>query len=160
MTSTGPKWHDAVTHLYFEAGEEAKRVLRDMGILIVKCQDEVSANKQRLTHVEIINHYEALGFYTQAYEMRLALHEAYPDSADHLIELLYCELKLAVWHMSQQTNENDAQSLMWLDQAQSQIAVMRSDGLCDDRPRDCRRLSTNLDKNRAFVEKRRRNADP
>ena len=26
-------------------------------ILIVKCQDEVSANKQHLTHVEIINEY-------------------------------------------------------------------------------------------------------
>jgi hypothetical protein len=34
-------------------------------ILIVKCQDEVSANRQRLTHVEIINEYEANGFYTK-----------------------------------------------------------------------------------------------
>jgi hypothetical protein len=34
-------------------------------VLIVKCQDEVSANKQRLTHVEIITAYEALGFYTK-----------------------------------------------------------------------------------------------
>ena len=47
------------------AGIEARRVLRDMGILIVKCQDEVSSNKQRLTHVEIINRYERLGFYTK-----------------------------------------------------------------------------------------------
>ena len=33
--------------------------------MIVKCQDEVSANRQWLTHVEIINHYEQLGFYTK-----------------------------------------------------------------------------------------------
>ncbi len=60
-----PKWHAAVTDLYFRAGAEAYRVLRKKGILIVKCQDEVSANKQRLTHIEIINHYEKLGFYTK-----------------------------------------------------------------------------------------------
>ncbi len=59
----GPKWHAAVTDLYFKAGAEAQRVLRDEGVLIVKCQDEVSANRQWLTHVEIINEYERLGFY-------------------------------------------------------------------------------------------------
>ncbi len=59
----GPKWHDAVTDLYFKAGAEALRVLRAEGVLIVKCQDEVSANRQRLTHVEIINEYERLGLY-------------------------------------------------------------------------------------------------
>ena len=59
------KWHAAVIDLYREAGREAYRVLRTNGVLIVKCQDEVSANKQWLTHVEIINYYEALGFYTK-----------------------------------------------------------------------------------------------
>jgi len=62
-TSTGPKWHDAVADMYMQAGKEAYRVLRPDGICIVKCQDEVSANKQRLTHVEIITGYESLGFY-------------------------------------------------------------------------------------------------
>jgi len=58
-----PKWHAAVRDLYFYAAVEAHRVLRDEGILIVKCQDEVSANKQWLTHVEIINDCADLGFY-------------------------------------------------------------------------------------------------
>ena len=61
----GPKWHDAVIDLYSKAGREAYRVLKTGGVLIVKCQDEVSANKQRLTHVEIITGYESLGFYTK-----------------------------------------------------------------------------------------------
>lgn len=61
----GPKYHAAVTDLYFKAGREAYRVLRHCGVLIVKCQDEVSANQQRLTHVEIINDYEKLGFYAK-----------------------------------------------------------------------------------------------
>ena len=64
-TSTGPKWHDAVLDMYFKAGAEAHRILRENGILIVKCQDEVSANVQRLTHIEITNHYAQLGFYVK-----------------------------------------------------------------------------------------------
>lgn len=52
---TVKKYHDAVLDLYFKAADEAFRVLKTKGIYIVKCQDEVCANKQRLTHVEIIN---------------------------------------------------------------------------------------------------------
>ena len=51
--------------MYFKASLEAYRVLRKKGIFIVKCQDEVSANKQCLTHVEIINYLEGLGYYTK-----------------------------------------------------------------------------------------------
>ncbi len=61
--SEGPRYHDAVLNFYLEAGREAHRVLRERGILIVKCQDEVSANVQHLTHVEIINAYTEMGFY-------------------------------------------------------------------------------------------------
>jgi DNA methylase len=64
-TVGGPKYHEAVLDLYFRAGAEARRVLKNNGVLIVKCQDEVSANRQRLAHVEIINRYEANGFYTK-----------------------------------------------------------------------------------------------
>lgn len=60
---SGPKWHDAVVDLYYRAGAEAKRVLKTGGVFIVKCQDEVSANRQRLTHVELINYFEGLDFY-------------------------------------------------------------------------------------------------
>ncbi|MFH0963474.1 MAG: DNA methyltransferase [Planctomycetota bacterium] len=59
----GAKWHQAVTDLYFKAGREAHRVLKDYGVLIVKCQDEVSANRQCLTHIEIYNEYVRQGFY-------------------------------------------------------------------------------------------------
>lgn len=60
-----PKWHDAVIEFYFITAREVYRVLRQRGIFIVKCQDEVSAGKQRLTHVEIINKYQEMGFYTK-----------------------------------------------------------------------------------------------
>ncbi len=61
----GAKWHAAVLDLYFKAGKEAHRILHERGVLIVKCQDEVSANRQNLTHVEIIQRYEKMGFYTK-----------------------------------------------------------------------------------------------
>lgn len=61
----GPKYHEAVVDMYLRAGFEARRVLRRGGKLIVKCQDEVSANRQRLTHVEIVTAYESMGFYSK-----------------------------------------------------------------------------------------------
>lgn len=72
----GPRWHDAVVDMYIKAGKEAYRVLKRDGILIVKCQDEVSANKQRLTHVEIITAYESLGFYTKDLFVLMRLNRA------------------------------------------------------------------------------------
>jgi hypothetical protein len=62
-TEGGPRYHEAVLDLYLRAGGEALRVLRNHGVFIVKCQDEVSANRQRLTHVELINAYAEAGFY-------------------------------------------------------------------------------------------------
>lgn len=65
VNSGTKKWHGAVTEMYFSASREAHRVLRKKGILIIKCQDEVSAGRQWLTHVEIINELENMGFYTK-----------------------------------------------------------------------------------------------
>ena len=59
---TDSKYHEAVLDLYGDGGKEAYRVLRDHGVLIVKCQDEVCSNRQRFTHVEIMREYEGLGF--------------------------------------------------------------------------------------------------
>lgn len=41
------------------------RILGSGGLLVVKCQDMVSASKQHLSHVVIINDAHALGFYTE-----------------------------------------------------------------------------------------------
>jgi len=63
--STKKKYHEAVVELYNETANEAYRVLRNRGVFIVKCQDEVCSNRQRLTHVEVIQHCEAVGFTTE-----------------------------------------------------------------------------------------------
>jgi len=67
LDDEGPpkKYHEAVLDLYFKAAKEAHRVLRKQGMYIVKCGDEVCANQQRLTHVEIINELEKKGFVTE-----------------------------------------------------------------------------------------------
>ncbi len=59
---TESKYHEAVLDLYRDAGIEAYRVLRERGPLIVKCQDEICSNRQRFTHVEIMQAYEEMGF--------------------------------------------------------------------------------------------------
>ena len=59
---TAAKYHEAVLELYCEAGREAHRVLRERGVIIVKCQDEVCSNRQRFTHIEIMQAYGKLGF--------------------------------------------------------------------------------------------------
>jgi hypothetical protein len=56
------KYHEAVLDLYFRTANEVRRVLRTEGIFIVKCGDEVCANQQRLTHVELINEFCSRGF--------------------------------------------------------------------------------------------------
>jgi hypothetical protein len=56
------KYHEAVLDLYYKGAREALRVLKPTGIFIVKCQDEVCANRQRLTHVEIINELSSFGY--------------------------------------------------------------------------------------------------
>jgi hypothetical protein len=62
----GSKYHQAVLDLYFEAGKEAKRVLDENGVFIVKVGDEVSSNTQYLTHIQVTNYYEReLRFYTK-----------------------------------------------------------------------------------------------
>jgi len=62
LNGSNKKYHEAVLDLYFKAGNEAYRILKTNGIFIVKCADEVCANQQRLTHVELINEYSSKGF--------------------------------------------------------------------------------------------------
>lgn len=61
--ATKLKYHDLVVDMYLSVAVEARRVLKKGGVFIVKCQDEVSANRQKLTHIEIVFGCEALGFY-------------------------------------------------------------------------------------------------
>jgi hypothetical protein len=65
QNGSSKKYHDAVVELYCQAADEAHRVLKNEGIYIVKCADEVCSNEQRLTHVELINELLTKGFVTE-----------------------------------------------------------------------------------------------
>lgn len=54
--------HESVIRLYAGGILEAARVLKKKGVLVVKCQDETESGKQRLSHVELIQLLELLGF--------------------------------------------------------------------------------------------------
>jgi len=54
--------HGSIIRLYAGGILEAARVLRKRGVLILKCQDETEGNKQRLSHVELIQLVELFGF--------------------------------------------------------------------------------------------------
>lgn len=47
--------HQEVLDLYFSGMAEAWRILKQHGVLVIKCQDEVMSGRQQWTHVEIIN---------------------------------------------------------------------------------------------------------
>jgi len=54
--------HESVIRLYTGGILEASRVLKKKAILLVKCQDEIESGKQQLSHLEIIQILEILGF--------------------------------------------------------------------------------------------------
>ena len=62
QATSSKKYYDAVLDLYLTSANEARRVLRPDGVYIVKCQDQICANQQRLTHVDLINELIELGF--------------------------------------------------------------------------------------------------
>jgi ParB family chromosome partitioning protein len=54
--------HESVIRLYAGGMLEAARMLRKSGRFILKCQDEIESAQQRLSHVELIQLGELLGF--------------------------------------------------------------------------------------------------
>ncbi len=97
---------------------------------------------------------ESLGYYTEAYDIRLALYKADPESTAGSMELLHSEATLAVWHIVQKTIDGNLQATEWLDRAQTHLDQMQETGVCDDRPAECRRFAKDLAKNRGIIERR------
>lgn len=50
------KTHSAIIDLYRSGMNEARRLLKVNGHLIIKCQDEVESRKQRWSHIELMSH--------------------------------------------------------------------------------------------------------
>ena len=59
---TDKKWAEAVLDLYRQGMTQASRVLTKEGVMIVKCQDMVCANRQVVVHCDLINYAAELGW--------------------------------------------------------------------------------------------------
>jgi len=53
---------EAILGLYYDAAAEALRVLKQGGIYIVKCQDQIHANRQWFVHVDLMVGLRSMGF--------------------------------------------------------------------------------------------------
>jgi len=54
---------DGLWEMYLKAMAEFSRILKDNGVLVVKCQDTISDGNQFLSHIELINYGCLLGLY-------------------------------------------------------------------------------------------------
>ena len=77
--------------------KEAYRILRPNGILIFKCQDKVSSNKQYMSHCFIMNEAVKIGFYPK-----------------DLFILLSKQRIVADWQVKNQKNARKFHSYFWV----------------------------------------------
>lgn len=59
---TDKKWDAAVLELYRNGMKEANRVLNKDGVMLIKCQDMVCANRQIVVHADLITYGAELGW--------------------------------------------------------------------------------------------------
>lgn len=58
-------YHKDIINLYINGMKESKRILKNNGLLWVKCQDQIESSKQKWSHIEIFNNAKEIGFYTK-----------------------------------------------------------------------------------------------
>lgn len=56
-------YHKDIMKLYEDGMIEAKRILKEEGLLWVKCQDQIESSKQCWSHIEVYDAAKKLGFY-------------------------------------------------------------------------------------------------
>lgn len=65
--------------MYKDSIKEFDRVLKQNGLLVIKCQDKVSGGKQYMSHVAIINYCNQLGLYCEDLFVLLAKNRLVAD---------------------------------------------------------------------------------
>lgn len=89
---------------YIDSMKEAYRILKPDGILIFKCQDKVSSNKQYMSHCFIMNEAVKIGFYPK-----------------DLFILLSKQRIVANWQAKNQKNARKYHSYFWVFQKTNRI---------------------------------------
>lgn len=63
--TTKGMYHKDIINLYSEGMRESHRVLKNGGLMWVKCQDEIESSVQKYSHIELYNIAEQMGFYAK-----------------------------------------------------------------------------------------------
>lgn len=63
--TTKGMYHDDIMDLYRDGIREAKRILKEDGLLMVKCKDEIEGGRQRWSHIGVWQIAVHLGFYAK-----------------------------------------------------------------------------------------------
>lgn len=70
---------DGLWEMYLKAIAEFYRILKNNGVLVVKCQDTISDGHQFLSHIELVNYGCLLGFYPKDLFVLLANNRVIKD---------------------------------------------------------------------------------
>ena len=82
---TGAKHHEAAMQLHTDMAAEATRVLRENGVYILTCQDEICADCQRFSHIEITTRLSELGLLLE--DLFVVVDEGTPVTSRRLRQL-------------------------------------------------------------------------
>lgn len=58
-------YHKDIMNLYINGMKECKRILKNNGLLWVKCQDQIESGKQKWSHIEIYENAKKIDFYAK-----------------------------------------------------------------------------------------------
>lgn len=97
---------------------------------------------------------DSLRYYTAAYDVNAELARLRPEVLDYQLDLSQSELKLAVWHMTLRTPEDDCLALNWLDSAGIRLTSVNASGRVATRKHDVERLLADITSNRNIISNR------
>ncbi|MCC7313509.1 MAG: serine/threonine protein kinase [Planctomycetes bacterium] len=92
--------------------------------------------------------------YERAFEEACRAFEKFPDSIGAIITLTGAENSLAVWHIEQNTPEDDMAALRWLEQIENQLGVFKKTHRIDVMAKDVDDVTSAIKKNRGIIMRR------
>lgn len=97
---------------------------------------------------------ESLQKYTAAHEVYTQRLELEPDVVDHAVDLSRTEIRLAVWHLSRRTREDDKAASQWLESADAHLSRLRDSGPAPVRKWDIEKLIGDIRANKDLILRR------
>jgi tetratricopeptide (TPR) repeat protein len=97
----------------------------------------------------------ALACYTSAFDIRQDLRNAQPDVPKRALDVILSQVKIAVWHMGQRTEEGDSAALELLETAKNTLSGMKESGRLAGHERRYVASMKAIEENLALIAKRK-----